>query len=149
MSSLQTQCALNANDQLKDANDIEFYYPETDMTLIALPGDYMRRSSRPNAQRMQEYLDAAKLDDDGNLTKKFQHPAAARSNFQTRESTESETDGGSGEISNTELAATLVSKIIPKGDRLTSCRRPLLLRPQTVKKEVKKARFLELLLIFI
>lgn len=114
------------------------------MTPIAPPGDSMRRSSRPKAQRMQECLDAAKLDDDGNLTKKFQHLAAVRaskrpktlgsmpinaegyessaddSNFQTRGSTESETDGGSGEISNAELAATLVSKIILKGDRLTS-----------------------------
>ncbi|KIL56092.1 hypothetical protein M378DRAFT_28414 [Amanita muscaria Koide BX008] len=103
------------------------------MAPIAPPGDSMPCSSRPKS-----------LDDDGNLTKKFQHPAAARaskrantlgsmpintegyessaddSNFQTRESTESETDGGSGEISNAELAATLVSKIIPEGDRLTS-----------------------------
>lgn len=154
MAPLQDQCALDANGKLQDASEIVFYQSETDETPIAAPaavvegkvafylasamidhcycyiaGNAARRTSqrRVKGQRLQEFVNADKLNDEGRLEKKYQNPTLTRASkraktvatksidtqgyesgaddtdFHAQESTPSESDGDLEEISNAEV----------------------------------------------
>ncbi|KAG5633389.1 hypothetical protein H0H81_008222 [Sphagnurus paluster] len=77
-------CALDAIGKLKDASEIPFYASEDDdVPMGAKPaatrpsGDEPTHEHRKRGQRLQELIDAQKLDDDGNLEKKHR-PRMAR-----------------------------------------------------------------------
>ncbi|KAM6490210.1 hypothetical protein JOM56_014187 [Amanita muscaria] len=75
-------------------------------------GNAARRISqhRVKGQHLQEFIDADKLNDEGRLEKKYQNSTSMRA--AKRAKPQPESDGGSEEISNAELAANLPSKIV-------------------------------------
>ncbi|KAM6489782.1 hypothetical protein JOM56_014805 [Amanita muscaria] len=95
-------------------------------------GNAARRISqhRVKGQRLQEFIDADKLNDEGRLEKKYQNSTSTRA--AKRAKTQPESDGGSEEISNAELAANLASKIVANASRFGKCKRLLYLSLKTL-----------------